>query len=129
MQPMRVSCLRVLTVPLLCLWVLSSGLGHMLSDHVLIEHEVNSQLEVHGSTTLFNVHGADDKSAHEHQITSMETPKLVDFGARALLLVSLPCFTRVEWAWDASSSMVVHFHQSRPRAGPASFQLLSILRI
>ena len=129
MQLMRVSSFRVLCVPLLCCWVLSSGLGHVLSDHVLAEHQMDSRREIHGYSTLFDVHGADEKSAHEHQIASDETPYLVGSGARALLLVSPPSLTPVQWVLDAASSMVMHLPVSRPRAGPASFQLRSILRI
>ena len=126
---MRVSSFRALCLPLLCVWVLSSGLGQLLSDHVLAEHELNSNPAVHGAATPIDFHGADEDSDHEHQIASAETPALGSHEAQALLLRCPPFVTPAEWALDPASFLLACVRNSRLRAGPSSFQLATVLRI
>lgn len=129
MNSMRVSKFRALCLPLLWVWVLSGALGHVLTDHVLAEHELNSKPAVHGATTLIGFHGADEDSDHEHRIASAETPVRGGSEARALLLRCPPFATPAEWALDPARVMLACVSNSRLRAGPTSLQPATVLRI
>lgn len=126
---MRFSACGTLRVTLLWLWVFSSGLGHVLSNHVVEAHGARSQQAAHRDVVLSDAHEIHEAPGHEHRIVSSVAITPRSSGVRVPLLPLLQRFFPVDASVGAPIALIVSVPEPRPQAGPASASFGLILRI